>query len=115
MPPGITTNITTTVSIPGGGPYTLTYKLRLGNPQGPPNSWRATIAAVDGSFSRIVLESITDYSNGGFDPTYRELGFSMPNGTTVVKLTFEGTQVFKHDHVASRPCSPAFAYLSFYC
>lgn len=93
--PLIPLNISATVSVPGGGSYTLAYKLQLGGSPTPPNLFQATIASVDGSFPLIVLESIVDISVG-FDPTNRELGFNLPDGTSVIRLTFKGAQVWKH-------------------
>jgi hypothetical protein len=85
-------NITAGVRIPGGGLYRLAYSLATG--ASLPNSWRAIIGSTDGSFKPISLDVLTD--SDGFDPTYRELLFNVPSGTTAITLTFQFLQAFQY-------------------
>lgn len=82
-------NATTVFGVPGGGQYTLAYQLY--NHGGPPNLWRAIVESPDGYFPAIVLESLSDVAS--FSSTARQLPFSVPAGTTAVKLTFEARHV----------------------
>eukprot|EP00884_Botryococcus_braunii_P006086 jgi/Botrbrau1/15479/Bobra.43_2s0099.1 len=85
---GRVTRVSTGVSVPGGGPYRLVYRLR--NEGGPTNSWQAVIGSVDSSFSDMTVEFINN--SNAFDWTYRELPFLLPPGTTTITLTFGGRQ-----------------------
>lgn len=80
-----TTKASTRVSLPGGGAYTLKYS--LSNQEGFPNSWKVIISSVDGSFSPIVLNPLTNIS--AFWWTAKEAAFNVPSGTRTVSLTFE--------------------------
>lgn len=98
--PGTTCGITAVVSVPGGGQYRLLYRLFVGysipslyrvNTSGlPSQSWQARITSIDHSFPAIVLESFTDFRG---QSTNRELTFSLPEGTSVISLTFEASEV----------------------
>lgn len=86
---GTTGNATTLVNLPSGGLYRLAYWLE--NAGGQINSWRAIISAVDGSFSPIVLDALSN--SQAFDRTYRELPFYVPRRTNLISLGFEARQV----------------------
>jgi hypothetical protein len=86
---GYAANLSTTVTVPGGGPYRLAYTLSLDD--GQPNAWRAVVGSVDGTFTSLVLEALVDAP--GFPPTARQLSFSIPDGTTAVTLTLAGRHV----------------------
>lgn len=96
--PSVTFNMATTVSVPGGGPYRLSYTLSLEVLAHFQSFWMTTIASTDGSFLPIVLESFSN-SDGVIYPSQRELGFSLPSGTSILRLNFTGTPV--------RACKPA--------
>ncbi len=85
---GAASNLSTTITVPGQGPYRLAYQLENGG--GPVNSWRAIIGSTDGSFNSVVLELLVD--SPSFDLTYRELPFLIPSATAVA-ITFEARQV----------------------
>lgn len=92
---GRTTKMSTKVSLPGGGAYTLRYYLSnqpgLNGEPSIPNSFKAIIGAEDGSFAPIVLDPLTDAP--AFQLTRRALIFNVPAGTRTVTLTFEVRQV----------------------
>jgi hypothetical protein len=89
-PVGQVSRATTTVSVPGGGPYRLRYRLQ--NPgRNSSNSWQAVIGPVDNNFTWIVVDSLTNSSL--FDWTFRELPFNLQTGTTAVTLTIGGRNV----------------------
>lgn len=96
---GTTTSATAVVSVPGGGQYRLIYY--LAHAGGSPNSFESRIGSVDGSFTSMVLESLTD-SPEFRNFASRELPFVLPDGTQAVTLTFMAQQVgyqcglFKH-------------------
>lgn len=103
---GTTNSATAGVLVPGGGLYRLRYRLKNG--AGPPNSWQARIDSIDNAFSAIELESFAD--SVFFDWTERELPFSLPEGTAVIRLTFEARQVCEGDHLHNP--APVFITLS---
>jgi hypothetical protein len=88
---GVTSNLTTRVTIPkpGGGLYRLAYK--LSNSGEPPNSWQAIIGSPNGAFAPNVLESLTDSTT--FSAVNRELFFTLPSATTVIAVTFLSSNV----------------------
>jgi hypothetical protein len=86
---GRPTNISTSISVPGGGIYRLAYW--LANSGGPANFWRAIVGPTDRSFEPIVFDVLTD--SPSFGRTYREFAFSLPRGTVAITLTLEGRQV----------------------
>jgi hypothetical protein len=94
---GSTNSLKTSVIVPGGGKYALAHELFNGGLQ--PNSWQSVIGWVNASFGPIVLESFTDAP--AFNFTYRELPFSVPEGTTAITVNLEGRQVSALDHVVS--------------
>lgn len=90
--PGTPGNITTAVTMPGGGNYRLAYELQNKNSQGLPNSWRAIIETLTGpSFSPIIGNVIINAPYFLYKPL--ALAFQLPPGTTSISLTFEGRQV----------------------
>jgi hypothetical protein len=88
---GVTSNLTTQVTIPkpGGGLYRLAYKLT--NSGEPPNSWQAVIGSPNGAFAPNVLESLTDSPT--FSAVNKELFFTLPSATTVITVTFLSSNV----------------------
>jgi hypothetical protein len=86
---GTASNITTRVSVQGGGSYKLAYTVT--HDFGTPNAWRVVVGSVDGSFSSSVLESLTDAP--AIPSRYTEQPFNVPAGTTAITLTFSGRQV----------------------
>jgi hypothetical protein len=89
-PFGTTGNLSTMVTVSGGGPYQLAYRL-TNEGGGPPISWRAIIGSLDGSFSPIVLDTLTNSSSFYYEE--RTLPFELPKGTKAITLTFEARQV----------------------
>lgn len=77
------------MSRPGGGAYSLSYE--YANQQGIPNSFKVIIGSVDGSFSPIVLDPLTDAPR--FNWIWREFAFNVPEGTSTITLTFEVRKV----------------------
>ncbi len=93
-------NLTTRVSVQGGGPHTLAYRLmyECSAASGPGcnvpswrNTWQATVGSVDGSFGPSVLESLTNVTELRGIP--RQLPFNVPSGTRAITITFSGVQV----------------------
>lgn len=87
---GVPGNATTVVGVPGGGQYQLVYQLHNGG--GPPNSWRAIVESVDGSFAPIVLDPLLDVLP--FNATARQVPFSLPfRALGAIRLTFQSQNV----------------------
>lgn len=105
-PVGSTAAVTTTVTVPGGGPYKLAYQLY--NSGGHKvNSWQAIIEPLDGPwFSPIVLDTL--FNAPAFNWTARELPFSLPPGTKSIALAFQARNVSPgNPHCPKRPKTPA--------
>lgn len=92
---GTTGNLTAVVGVPYGGPYVLKYYLgnivtNLSSPLN--NSWKALIEPVSGpAFATVILDALSDASP--FGNTARTLPFSVPEGTTSIRLTFNARNV----------------------
>lgn len=83
-----TSSVSAFVGVPSGGVYILSYSLING--AGPPNSWRAIISYDDGSSdSYDILRNFPEAIN----PLFRSVTINLPDGTSVVNLTFAGSQV----------------------
>ncbi len=90
-PVGTTSDLTTRVTVQGGGAYRLVYTLTHDDGQQKPNAWRVVIGSIDGSFSSIQLESLTDAP--AFPARSTQRPFNVPARTTAITLTFSGRQV----------------------
>lgn len=95
-------NATSLVGVPGGGSYKLAYTLYFDG--GAPNIFQATIETDSGpAFQPLPFDVLT--MSDAFADQNRSFNFTLPSGTTSIRLSFTGGVVQPLVHPA--PYFPA--------
>lgn len=79
------------INLPFRAFYTLSYLLSNGG--GTPNSWKAIVSSVDGSFEPLVYDTLVDSPE--LELAVRSFPLNLPDETSVVNLAFEARQVWQ--------------------